>query len=179
MTSRLSDITIADITIVFAKGRWSSKLTMTECFGPNPETLVTMSTSPIRKRLRFDRAELTETATGQSRVTVTLTLGQLIFRASAESDTPGDGSPLKAAAQATLEAVQEAAANKFACSLADLDHVNALGKDLIAVLVDIRSHGRDVQVFGSCQIADNEIDCAVKAALNATNRMFELATREQ
>ena len=81
--------------------------------------------------------------------------------------------------RAEVAALQEAAANKFACSLADLDHVNALGKDLIAVLVDIRSHGRDVQVFGSCQIADNEIDCAVKAALNATNRMFELATREQ
>ena len=137
-----------------------------------------MSTSPIKKRLRFDRAELTEVATGQSRVTVTLTLGQLIFKASAESATRGEKPPLKAAAEATLEAVQEAAANKFACSLADLDHVNALGKDLIAVLVDIRSQGRDVQVFGSCQLAGNEIDCAVKAILNATNRMFELAMRE-
>ena len=76
---------------------------------------------------------------------------------------------MKAAAEATMEAVQGAAANKFACTLADLHHVNALGKDLIAVLVDIRSHGRDVQVFGSCQIAGNEIDCAVKAVLNATN----------
>jgi hypothetical protein len=136
-----------------------------------------MSTTPIRKRLRFDRAELAKEANGQSRVTVTLTLGQLIFEASAEAD-PGDASPLKAAAEATLEAVREAAATKFACSLADLDHVNALGKDLIAVLVDIRLQGRDVQVFGSCQIVGSEIDCTVKAVLNATNRMFELAMRE-
>ena len=135
-----------------------------------------MSTTPGRKRLRFDRAEVTEEPSGQCRVTVTLTLGQLIFKASATSDRDGTR-PLKAAAVATLEAVREAAANKFACSLADLDHVNALGKDLVAVLVDIKFQSRDVQVFGSCQIAGSEIDCTVKAALNATNRMFELAMR--
>ena len=90
----------------------------------------------------------------------------------------GTGSPLEAAAVATLEAVQEAAANKFTCSLSDLDHVNALGKDLMAVLVDFKFEGRDVQVFGSCQITGSEVDCTVKAVLNATNRMFELAIRE-
>jgi hypothetical protein len=136
-----------------------------------------MSKTPGRRRLRFDRAEVTEEADGQSRVRVTLTLGQLIFQAGAASAADGTG-PLKAAAVATLEAVQGAAANKFACSLSDLDHVNALGKDLIAVLVDIKFQGRDVQVFGSCQIAGSEVDCTVKAVLNATNRMFELAIRE-
>lgn len=136
-----------------------------------------MSTTPIRKRLRFDRADVSEESTGRFHVKVTLTLGQLIFHASAESDSEA-GNPLKAAAEATLEAVQEAAADKFSCTLADLDHVNALGKDLIAVLVDIRFQGRDVQVFGSCQLAGREIDCTVKAVLNATNRMFELAMRE-
>jgi hypothetical protein len=136
-----------------------------------------MSTTPVRKRLRFDRAEVTEEADGQCRVRVTLTLGQLIFQASAAAAADGAG-PLKAAAVATLEAVQEAAANKFACSLSDLDHVNALGKDLIAVLVGIKFQGRDVQVFGSCQIAGSEVDCTVKAVLNGMNRMFELAMRE-
>lgn len=136
-----------------------------------------MSTTPVRKRLRFEHAEVTEEDGGQRRVRVTLTLGQLVFQASSSAPADGTGS-LKAAAAATLEAVEGAAAHKFACSLADLDHVNALGKDLIAVLVDIAFQGRDVQVFGSCQIAGNEIDCTVKAALNATNRMFELAMRE-
>ncbi len=137
-----------------------------------------MSTTPIRRRVKFDRAELTVEAAGKCRVRVTLTLGQLIFQASAEAASVEGTGPLKAAAAATLEAVRGAGANKFACSLADLDHVNALGKDLIAVLVDIRFEGRDVQVFGSCQIAGSEIDCTVKAALNATNRVFELAMRE-
>jgi hypothetical protein len=136
-----------------------------------------MSKTPGRRRLRFDRAEVTEEADGQCRVRVTLTLGQLIFQAGAAAGADGAG-PLKAAAVATLEAVQEAAANKFTCSLSDLDHVNALGKDLMAVLVDFKFQGRDVQVFGSCQIAGSEVDCTVKAVLNATNRMFELAIRE-
>ena len=136
-----------------------------------------MSTKSGRRRLKFDRAEVTEEADGQSRVRVTLTLGQLIFQAGAAAAADGIG-PLKAAAVATLEAVQEAAANKFTCSLSDLDHVNALGKDLMAVLVDFKFQGRDVQVFGSCQIAGSEVDCTVKAVLNATNRMFELAIRE-
>ena len=136
-----------------------------------------MSTSHGRRRLKFDSAEVTEEADGQSRVRVTLTLGQLIFEADAAA-AGGAGGPLEAAAVATLEAVQEAAANKFTCSLSDLDHVNALGKDLMAVLVDFKFEGRDVQVFGSCQIAGSEVDCTVKAVLNATNRMFELAIRE-
>ena len=135
-----------------------------------------MSMTPGRKRLRFDCAEVIEEAGRPHRVNVTLALGQLIFKAGADSDADGAGH-LKAAAAATLEAVQVAAANKFTCTLSDLDHVNALGKDLIAVLVDIRFQGRDVQVFGSCQIAGSEIDCTVKAALNATNRVFELAMR--
>jgi hypothetical protein len=135
-----------------------------------------MSTISGKRRLRFDRVEVLEEAPGQCRVRVTLALGGLIVQADASNVSDGTG-PLKAAAAATLKAVEEAAAKRFTCSLSDLDHVNALGKDLIAVLVDIKFEETDVQVFGSCQIAGSEIDCAVKAALNATNRMFELAMR--
>ena len=137
-----------------------------------------MSTSSSIKRLRFDHAENYQDASGQYRIRVTLALGEELFQADAVETGDGSG-PLKPAAAATLKAVQEAAAHKFTCSLSDLDHVNALGKDLIAVLVDIKFEGRDVQVFGSCQIAGSDIDCAVRAALNATNRVFELAMREE
>jgi hypothetical protein len=136
-----------------------------------------MSMSSSQKRLRFDRATVSEEADGQCRVRVTLALGERLFEAEATafSESPG---PLKAAAEATLKAMQEAATDRFTCSLADLDHVNALGKNLIAVLVDVKFEGRDSQVFGSCQTGDSEIDSAVKSALNATNRFFELAMRE-
>lgn len=135
-----------------------------------------MSTSSSRRRLRFDRATVSEEEGGRCRVRVTLGLADLLFEAEALDSREGTG-PLKAAAAATLKAVQEAAASKFTCALSDLDHVNALGKDLIAVLVNVRFEGRDAQVFGSCQIAGSEVDSAVKSALNATNRFFELATR--
>ncbi|HSB10622.1 MAG TPA: hypothetical protein VLM38_14125 [Blastocatellia bacterium] len=134
-----------------------------------------MSTSS-RKRLRFDRAEVNRDGS-QCRVRVTFTLGEEIVRTEATDSMDGSG-PLKAAAVATLKAVQESAASRFTCSLSDLDHVSALGKSLIAVLVDVNFQGRDQQVFGSCQIAGAETDCAVKAALNAVNRIFELAMRD-
>jgi hypothetical protein len=136
-----------------------------------------MATASGRNRLRFDRAAVTEESAGRCKVVVSLALGQLIFQDSSEEAAEGSG-PLKAAAAATLKVVQQAAANKFTCALSDLDHVNALGKDLIAVLVDVSFEGRDVQVFGSCQINGGAIDAAVKAALNATNRFFELSMRE-
>lgn len=137
-----------------------------------------MSASSNIKRLRFDRAEVSNEPSGQCRVRVTLEHGGTSFQADATGSADGTG-PLKAAASAALKAVQQAALNRFTCSLADLDHVNALGKDLIAVLVDTRFQERAVEVFGSCPIVGSTIDCAVRAALNATNRMFELALREE
>lgn len=133
--------------------------------------------SSSRKRLRFDRAEVELQAAGQTRVRVTFALGEEAVQAEAAGPAEGIG-PLRTAATATLKAVQESAGNHFTCALSDIDHVKALGKSLIAVLVNVNFQDRDVQVFGSCQIGDNEIDCAVKAALNAINRIFELAMRE-
>jgi hypothetical protein len=137
-----------------------------------------MSSTSNIKRLRFERAIVEEEPAGKCRVRVILEQAGTTFEGDATDSADGIG-PLKAAASAALMAVQLAAADRFTCSLSDLDHVNALGKDLIAVLVDTRFQSRDVEIFGSCPIAGSTIDCAVKAALNATNRMFELALREE
>lgn len=135
-----------------------------------------MINSANQKRLRFDHANVGRESEGRCRAQVTIAFGDRVIKTDAVDDADGVG-PLKAAAVATLRAIEEAAEMRFTSSLADLDHVNALGKDLIAVLVDIQFEGREVQVFGSCQIAGNDIDAAVKAALNATNRFFELSMR--
>jgi hypothetical protein len=135
-----------------------------------------MSTGRTQKRLRFDRSEVHEEADGQCRVEVTFTLNERIITGSAIGACDGAGR-LRAAAAAALNAVEDTVQRQFTCTLADLDHVNALGKDLIGVLVDVTFEAKEMQVFGSCQIADNETDAAVKAALNATNRFFELAMR--
>ena len=126
--------------------------------------------------MRFDRAQVHIEADGQCRVEVTFTLGDkaIAVNATGACDAPGR---MRAAAAAALKAVQDTVEGRFTCALADLDHVNALGKDLIGVLVDVTFEGREIQVFGSCQVSDDETDAAVKSALNATNRFFELAMR--
>jgi hypothetical protein len=134
-----------------------------------------MSISASQKRLRFDRADVFNEAP-RCRVEVSFTFADRIIKTSAE-DSAGATGMLKAAAVATLKAVADAVEGRFTCSLADLDHVNALGKDLIAVLVDVDFEGKQVQVFGSCQKSGSEVDAAVKATLNATNRFIELSMR--
>jgi hypothetical protein len=126
------------------------------------------------RRLRFERAILHTDQDGSSRVEVAFTFGGQAITASAISPDPVKG-PLKAAVLATLDAVERAVSNRLTCNLADLDHVSALGKKIIAVLVNIEFDGQAFQLFGSCQLAGSEIDVAVKAALNATNRFVELA----
>lgn len=135
-----------------------------------------MTNTASHKRLRYDRAELEELPEGQCRVKVFIALGERVIEKDATGASNGIGR-LKAAAVATLKAIEESVEGRFTAALADLDHVNALGKDLIAVLVDVVFENKEVQVFGSCQIAGSELDAAVKAALNATNRFFELAMR--
>ena len=136
-----------------------------------------MTMSGSQKRLRFDHADLHEDAGQGCLVELTFTFGEMVVKTSATGECEGVG-PLKTAATATIKAIEQAVEGRFGCSLADLDHVNALGKDLIGVLVNVNFESKQVQVFGSCQIAGNEIDAAVKATLNATNRFFELAMRD-
>ena len=136
-----------------------------------------MTDSGSHMRLRFDKAEVLDGGEGGCRVRVTVSYAARVIEAEAAMDDAPIGY-LKAAATATLKAVEETVEQRFTATLADLDHVNALGKDLVAVLVDIVFEDKNIQVFGSCPIAGPEIDAAVKAALNATNRFVELSMRD-
>ncbi|HWC76675.1 MAG TPA: hypothetical protein VG778_04395 [Blastocatellia bacterium] len=129
-----------------------------------------------QKRLRFDKADVGIEGPDTCRVEVTFSFGDRVIVTSA---TAGDDEAgrLKAAAEAALRAVEQAVGGRIRCHLADLDHVNALGKDLIAVLVDVQFEGKEVQLFGSCQVQDSDLATSVKAALNATNRIVELVMR--
>jgi glutamine synthetase type III len=134
----------------------------------------TMADSQMR--LRYDKVEVLDEGGATCRVRVTVSYAGRVFEA--EAAAGGESiSYLKAVATATLSATEEAVAHRFTARLADIDHVNALGKELVAVLVDISFENKDVQVFGSCQIAGAEMDAAAKAALNATNRFVELSMR--
>jgi hypothetical protein len=133
-----------------------------------------MATS--KARLRFDRVELKSGGSQLCRAEVNFTFGGEQIKAAAIDSEAGLG-PLRAAAAAALIAIQQAVSNRFTCTLEDLDRVNALGKELIAVLVNVDFDGREFQLFGSCQIGPDEPGSAVKATLNATNRFVDLAMR--
>jgi hypothetical protein len=135
-----------------------------------------MTMTDRHERLRFDYAKIEESSEEECSVEVALSLAGRIFQKTITGKNDEIGR-LKSAALATLEAVTESVEKRFTCTLADLDHVHALGKNLIAVLVDVHFEDKDFQVFGSCQITGNVMDAAAKAALNATNRFVELASR--
>lgn len=126
-------------------------------------------------RLRFDGVEFQPDG-NRCKVQANFSFGGEVISASAEDSTDGAG-PIRAAAVAALDAVVSTVSGKFLCSLADIDRVNALGKDLIAVLVNVEFEGRQLQVFGSCQVSGDELGAAVRASLNATNRFVELTLR--
>jgi len=135
-----------------------------------------MSSRLTQTRLRFDNFDTSVESGDLCRVQVTLSFAERTITAEAADVNEGIG-PLRAAAKAALNAVDRAVEGRIRCSLNDLDHVEALGKSLIAVLVDVVFEGRDVQVFGSCQITGSTMDAAIKSALNATNRFVELSMR--
>jgi hypothetical protein len=135
-----------------------------------------MSSSLTQTRLRFDHFEMSIEEGDLCRVQVTLSFADRTITTDATDVNDGIG-PLRAAAKAALNAVDRFVDGRIRCSLNDLDHVEALGKSLIAVLVDVVFERRDVQVFGSCQITGSTMDAAIKSALNATNRFVELSMR--
>lgn len=128
------------------------------------------------ERLRFDYARITSQTETECLVEVGLTFAHRPIQKSMRAATE-PMEQLKGIAYVTLEAVKEAVENRFDCRIADLDHVYALGKNLIAVLIDIDFENKQIQVFGSCQITTSEADATAKASLNATNRFVELAMR--
>jgi hypothetical protein len=127
-------------------------------------------------RLRFDRAYVQPAGESSFEVVTTFSLAGTVIETVAPKDD-SDEAGLKAAATATLKAIEQAVEGRFECLLEDLDHVSALGKNLIAVLVKLEFEGREFQLFGSCQVAGDDIAAAVRATLNATNRFVELASQ--
>src|SRR5947208_603656 len=100
-----------------------------------------MPDSVSQMRLRFDKAEVLDDGgtTRRVRVTVSYAGQETEGEAAIGSEVIGD---LKAAAIATLTAVEASVDHRFTAHLADIDHVNALGKELVAVLVDVSFEGK-------------------------------------
>jgi hypothetical protein len=132
-----------------------------------------MSTQP-RARLRFDRVE-ERAEGGKLWMEVTLTFkGRPIVGRSPAVEENESRAGVRRAALATLDAIETFVEQKFRCDLQEVDRVQALGKELIVLLITINFEGRHIQLFGSCRATDDIAEAAAKAALDATNRYIDL-----
>jgi hypothetical protein len=132
-----------------------------------------MSTQP-RGRLKFDGVvEMSE----DGRVWMEVTLaygGQPVVGRSPAVDEGESRAGIRRAALATLDAIERFVDRQFRCELQEVDRVQALGKELVVLLITIVFEDRTIQLFGSCRAGEEIAEAAAKAALDATNRYVDI-----
>jgi hypothetical protein len=132
-----------------------------------------MSTQP-RGRLKFDRIEERD-ENGKVWMEVTLTFGgRPVTGRSPAVEEAETRAGIRRAALATLDAIESFVGRQFHCELQEVDRVQALGKELVVLLITISFEGRNIQLFGSCRAAEDIAEAAAKAALDATNRYVDI-----
>ena len=132
-----------------------------------------------RGRLKFDHVE-EKSDDGKVWMEVTLTFsGESVVGKSPAVDEGESRAGIRRAALATLDAIEAFVERQFWCELQEVDRVQALGKELVVLLITINFEGRSIQLFGSCRAAEEIAEAAAKAALDATNRYIDLALRKR
>ncbi len=132
-----------------------------------------MSTQP-RARLKFDRVEeRSESEKVWMEVTLTFN-GHSVVGRSPSVDEGESRAGIRRAALATLDAIETFVDRQFRCDLQEVDRVQALGKELVVLLITISFEGRTIQLFGSCRVGEETAEAAAKAALDATNRYIDI-----
>ncbi|MEW6729866.1 MAG: hypothetical protein AB1489_00890 [Acidobacteriota bacterium] len=125
-------------------------------------------------RLRFEGIERNiDEQSGQYDIAVRLSFDEKIYKGQCQGYV-SESNELELVASAALQAVEEFVQQRFQCRLLEFDRVNALGKDLIVLLINIRFDERDLQIFGSCRANNDLLEASARAALDATNRYVEL-----
>jgi len=134
---------------------------------------MSMSQQP-RGRLKFDRVE-EKSDDGKVWMEATLTFsGRTITGQSPSIDEFESRAGIRRAALATLDAIEAFVERQFRCELQEVDRVQALGKELVVLLITINFEGRSIQLFGSCRAGEEIAEAAAKAALDATNRYVDI-----
>jgi len=132
-----------------------------------------MSTTQ-RARLKFDRVQ-EHSAAGEVWMDVTLSFNGDVYTGSSPRVVADDSRVgIRRSALATLQAIEKFVDRQFTCELQEADRVQALGKELVVLLISIEFEGRKIQLFGSCRAGDAVADAAAKAALDATNRYIDI-----
>lgn len=90
----------------------------------------------------------------------------------------GDSTTLRLAAQAALEALNQSLVPSHGFSLVDVARVSLGGYGLVVCLLHHHAaRGEPAVLSGSAVVRNGIVDAAVRATLNATNRIFEVTVR--
>jgi hypothetical protein len=130
-----------------------------------------MTASPARERLKFVEFEFATLASGRCRSRVVLEWREGVsFEGSAEGIGSQTGE-LRCAAEATVEALEQAVDGKVKLELLGVKAVRAF--DAVVIIVSLSCHNGTAQrVVGSYLSEDELPRGAALAVLNATNRLL-------
>jgi hypothetical protein len=130
-----------------------------------------MTASPARERLKFVEFEFATLASGRCRSRVVLEWREGVsFEGSAEGIGSQTGE-LRCAAEATVEALEQAVDGKVKLELLGVKAVRAF--DAVVLIVSLSCHNGTAQrVVGSYLSEDELPRGAALAVLNATNRLL-------
>lgn len=134
--------------------------------------------SSVRSRLRFDRLDHEVTPDGSGMVSVTLEWGGQTYDGSVPCLETPQG-VIKAASQATLSAAlastRSATKNGMKLEVVGVKAVRAFDGWVVVTRINGTAHGERLRLLGAapCEDEDDLPSAAVKAVLNASNRVME------
>jgi hypothetical protein len=132
--------------------------------------------NPGNQRLKIKKFEVMPDKTNQHRVRVTL-MGKEKDFIGERSGEGGENALLALAAQATLDAILSATIKPIKLELKGINSDETfedLSESLIIVAVSINDGKSEMVMPGSCRVQGDKVEAAVKATLDATNRVTEL-----
>jgi len=139
-----------------------------------------LTASPFRERLKFVDFELRHVPTGQCRVRVTLEWEPGVRYVGTAEELGSQAGELRCAAQATLNAMEQAMGADTAFSLLGVKAVRAFDATVVIVSLSTRTSERTTRLVGSYITEQPPPRGAALAVLNATNRVLRnLVTRTE
>lgn len=131
------------------------------------------SDSIAPRRLTFDKLRLEHFKQDQCVVLVALTVagGDVFFGTRAGEDSPSG--QLECAAQATLRALESAAEHQGGFDLQLIESMSQVNAVVVQVAFSEPAGRQTLQLCGSSFVKDMPLHAAVRAVLQATNRLFE------
>ncbi len=131
-----------------------------------------------RSRLKLVR--VAQQATPDERVQVLLQSENVSYEGTASlANLDSDDHKARAAAQATLAAIQEATGHCIPLEVRDLQLLEPQGQRVCLALIVANTASGEERLSGSCLVAESILEAGCKATLDALNRRLPVWARQQ